>query len=257
MLCCPSQQAPSARARYGSWIATTTLFLPERPTNLILAAIAPDEYESVSSVLTSHPLRMRETLQEAGDPQDFVYFPTSGIVSVLTVLENGMMIEFATVGREGTTGVPLFLGMGDSNMALISQVPGTTARMTAIDFREQLAESRSFTDVVRSYSGIMLALVAQSAACNRAHHVDQRCARWLLMTHDQSASDHFPITHEFLAQMLGVSRPSVTLSAAALQNAGYISYQRGKMTILDRLGLERASCECYTVIRDRFQHQYD
>jgi CRP-like cAMP-binding protein len=171
----------------------------ERPTNLILAAIAPDEYESVRSVLTAQPLRMRETLQEAGEPPEFVYFPTSGIISALTVMENGMMIEFATVGREGTTGVPPFLGMGDSNMALVSQLPGESLRMTIADFREPLVDSRSLAAIVGRYSGVMLALVAQSAACNRAHNADERCARWLLITHDQSASDQFPITHEFLA----------------------------------------------------------
>jgi CRP-like cAMP-binding protein len=232
---------------------TTAPLILARPTNLILAAISPEEYESVRAHLTTHPLRMRETLQEAGDPPDFVYFPTSGIISLLTVMENGMMIEFATVGREGTTGVPVFLGMGDSNMALVSQVPGEALRMTSIQFRDQIARNRSFAAAMLNYSGVMLALVAQSAACNRAHHVDQRCARWLLMTHDQSASDQFPITHEFLAQMLGVSRPSVTLSAAALQAAGLITYHRGEMTIIDRPGLERASCECYAVVHQSFR----
>ncbi len=197
---------------------------------------------------------MRETLQEAGEPPEYVYFPTSGIISALTVLENGMMIEFATVGREGTTGVPLFLGMGDSNMALVSQMPGASLRMTSAAFRVVLSECPSLAALMMQYSGVMLALVSQSAACNRAHHTDERCARWLLMTHDQAATDHFPITQEFLAQMLGVSRPSVTLSAAALQNAGLISYHRGELTILDRPGLERASCECYAVVHDYFPY---
>ncbi len=204
-------------------------------------------------MLSLHDLHMRETLQEAGDAPEYIYFPTSGIISALTVMENGMMIEFATVGREGTTGVPVFLGMTESNMALISQVPGVSLRMTSADFAEALRKSPSLSAILRRYSGLMLALVAQSAACNRAHHVDERCARWLLMTHDQSDSDDFPITHEFLAQMLGVSRPSVTLSAAALQAAGYIRYQRGNMHISDRIGLERASCECYAIIHDRFE----
>ena len=137
-------------------------------------------------MLSVHELHMRETLQEAGDSPEHIYFPTSGIISALTVLDNGMMIEFATVGREGTTGVPVFLGMGNSNMALISQVPGVSLRMAVVDFSEALRTSPSLAAVMRRYSGVMLALVAQSAACNRAHHVDERCARWLLMTHDQS-----------------------------------------------------------------------
>lgn len=214
----------------------------------------------MDGLLETYPLRMRETLQEAGDTANYVYFPTSGIISVLTVLENGMMIEFATVGREGTTAVPLFLGLRDSNIALISQVPGQALRMRSEDFFLEMARSPTLAAVMTRYSGLMLALVAQSAACNRAHHVDSRCARWLLLTHDQAATKTFPITQEFLAQMLGVSRPSVALAAASLQREGLISYHRGDMTILDRAKLEEAACECYAVIHDRFrvfQHETD
>ncbi|MEP7216753.1 MAG: Crp/Fnr family transcriptional regulator [Anaerolineaceae bacterium] len=207
----------------------------------------------MDGLLETYPLRMRETLQEAGDTADYVYFPTSGIISVLTVLENGMMIEFATVGREGTTAVPLFLGLRDSNMALISQVPGQALRMRSEDFLLEMARSPTLATVMAHYSGLMLALVAQSAACNRAHQVDSRCARWLLMTHDQAGRETFPITQEFLAQMLGVSRPSVTVAAASLQRDGLITYHRGDMTILDRAKLEEAACECYAVIGERFK----
>jgi CRP-like cAMP-binding protein len=220
--------------------------------NLLLAAVPPDEYQLFSGLLEAHPLRMRETLQEAGDPTDFVYFPTSGIISVLTVLENGMMIEFATVGREGTTGVPITLGLRESNMALISQVPGLALRMRTTDFHRALVLSPGLALALNCYSGVMFAFLAQSAACNRAHHVDERCARWLLMTHDQAGGNEFLITQEFLAQMLGVSRPSVALSAAGLYKAGLISYHRGEMTITDRPGLEKAACECYEVMREQF-----
>jgi CRP-like cAMP-binding protein len=224
-----------------------------RPANRLLAALPEDDYERLSRLLEVHPLRMRETLQEAGDSSEYVYFPTSGIISLLTVLESGMMIEFATVGREGTTGVPLFLGVSDSNMAVISQVPGEALRISAEDFLAEVARNSAFALLLTRYSGLMLVLVAQSAACNRAHHVDARCARWLLMTHDQAGGDSFPITQEFLAQMLGVSRPSVALSAAALQRAGMISYHRGKMTILNRKAMEKAACECYAVVNERFR----
>ena len=229
---------------------------PPQSENLLLAAVPAEEYEGFRGRLEIQPLRMRETLQEAGDVADYVYFPTRGIISVLTVLENGMMIEFATVGREGTTGVPVFLGMGLSNLALISQVPGGSLRMRAQDFLSEINRSPGFAAIIRRYSGMMLALVAQSAACNRAHQVDERCARWLLMTQDQ-AGGAFPITQEFLAQMLGVSRPSVALSAATLQKAGLISYHRGEMTIIDRVGLEKAACECYAVDREHFRRLQD
>jgi CRP-like cAMP-binding protein len=220
--------------------------------NAILASVGVTDREYVRDLLEVSPLRMRETLQEAGDPPGHVYFPTSGIISLLTVLENGMMIEFATVGREGTTAVPVFLEMNDSTMAFVSQLPGEALRMTAADFRLAVVHVPSLAAALVRYSGVLLALVAQSAACNRAHHVDARCARWLLITQDQAGGSEFPITQEFLAQMLGVSRPSVTQSAAALQKAGTISYHRGQVTILDRRKLERASCECYGVVKERF-----
>jgi CRP-like cAMP-binding protein len=223
-----------------------------RTGNVILGALSDADYEQLAPLLDPYPLRMRETLQEAGEPAQHAYFPVSGVISVLTVLESGMMIEFATVGSEGTTGVPLFLGFGQSNSALVSQIPGNAYRLSRADFAEGLVRLPSLAAALRHYSGLMLALVAQSAACNRAHHVDARCARWLLMTHDQAGSDDFPITQEFLAQMLGVSRPSVAVSAGALQRVGLVSYHRGEMHIRDRRGLELAACECYGVIRRDF-----
>ena len=230
---------------------------PGRSANFLLASIPAEEYEGFRGILEIHPLRMRETLQEAGEAPEYVYFPTSGIISALTVLESGMMIEFATVGREGTTGVPVFLGMGASNMAFISQAPGEALRMRSSDFLDQIERSPGLAKTMKRYSGMMLALVAQSAACNRAHHADERCARWLLMTYDQAGEGAFPITQEFLAQMLGISRPSVALSAAALQQAGLITYHQGEMTIEDRPGLEKAACECYDVGRQLFLRMLD
>ncbi|HEY5476212.1 MAG TPA: helix-turn-helix domain-containing protein, partial [Tepidiformaceae bacterium] len=159
----------------------------------------------------------------------------------------------ATIGREGTTGVPAFLRTGLSNLAFISQLPGSSLRMKTKDFLTAIDRSPGFAAIIKLYSGTMLALVAQSAACNRAHHVDERCARWLLMVHDQTGDAAFPIPLEFLAQMLGVSRPHVELAVAALQDAGLIGYQKGVVTITDRLGLERAACECYAVVREHFR----
>src|SRR5215207_3498310 len=150
-----------------------TPVLAYQSENLILAAVTPDEYEKLNQLLEPYPLRMRENLQEPGEGPEWVYFPTRGIVSVLTVLENGMMIEFATVGREGSTGVPLVVGLDHSNITLVSQMPGSAMRMRAKDFMTQLQSSLSFANAIRCYSGVMFALLAQSAACNRAHHVDE------------------------------------------------------------------------------------
>ncbi|MGK2965472.1 MAG: Crp/Fnr family transcriptional regulator [Tepidiformaceae bacterium] len=220
--------------------------------NLLLSAIPPAEFELLLPLLESHPLRMRETLQEAGEPTEWVYFPVSGIISMLTVLENGMMIEFATVGREGTTGIPIIHGLDEANLALVSQLPGQSLRIRTGELTAAVRRFPALAEVLRTYGGVMFAFLAQSAACNRAHIVDERLARWLLMTHDQAGGDDFQITQEFLAQMLGVSRPSVALSAAVLHKAGLIRYHRGEMTITDRGGLEAAACECYGVIRSQF-----
>jgi CRP-like cAMP-binding protein len=221
-------------------------------SNLLLAAVVPLEFEQLAPLLEPYSLRMRETLQEAGEPAEYVYFPTSGNISQLTVLENGMMIEFATVGREGMTGTPIILGLEESNLALVSQLPGTSFRMRTADLLDAITQFPAFAAVLRVYSGVMFAFLAQSAACNRAHIVDERLARWLLMIHDQAGGNDFRITQEFLSHMLGVSRPSVTASAAVLHRAGLIQYRRGEMTIADRAGLEAAACECYAVIRDQF-----
>jgi CheY-like chemotaxis protein len=226
------------------------------PGNILLAAIPAKEYGEFRGLLEMHALTVGETLQEAGDPPDYVYFPTGGIISVVTALENGMMVEFAAVGREGMTGTPVVLGVAESNMALVCSVPGAALRMRTEDFLAQMEHSPGLAGIIRRYNGAMFALVAQTAACNRAHRVEERSARWLLMTYDQ-AGGRFPITQEFLAQMLGVSRPSVTLSAAALQKAGLITYHWGEVTIKDRLGLEKAACECYAVIREHFRRLWD
>jgi CRP-like cAMP-binding protein len=243
--------------------ATLTLprsFAPDEPTtpsNLLLSAVPAEEYAEFRCLLECTPLHPREMLQEAGDAPDYVYFPVSGSISVLTVLETGAMIEFATVGHEGTTGVPVFLGIGDSNMAFISQVPEKALRMKRSDFLAAVDHSSGLAAIIKHYAGTMLAFVAQSAACNRAHRVDERCARWLLMTHHRAGDGAFPITQEFLVQMLGVSRPSVALSAGALQKEGLIRYHRGEMPIVDRRGLERRACECYAVDREYLRRLQD
>lgn len=222
-----------------------------KPANRLLAAVPAEEYERFRGLLEVHPLRMRETLQEAGGRPDYVYFPASGIISALTVLENGM-IEFATIGREGTTAVPTFLGVGPSSIAFITQAPGESLRMTTSNFLVAVERSAGLAAIIKRYSGAMLAMAAQSVTCNRAHPVDERCARWLLITHDQAGDGAFPITTDSLVQMLGVSEGSVASSVAVLQDAGLISFQGGEMAIVDRIGLESAACECYAVVRAHF-----
>ena len=195
---------------------------------------------------------MNEVLHEADEVASFVYFPTKGVVSMLTVLASGEAIEIATIGNEGMADLSAFFGLRTSPARLLVQVPGEAFRMTRDAFDQHLASSAELRQVLGAYSISMFIEVSQTAACNRLHLVEQRCARWLLMTHDRVDGDTFPITQEFLSEMLGVRRPTVSVAEAKLQEAGLIRYSRGAMEILDRPGLEAQACECYSIIRERF-----
>ncbi len=193
-------------------------------------------------------LRVKDVLFEPGQEVDAVYFPLDGVISLVTPLEDGQIVEVATVGNEGVVGVPLVLG-GSLAVRAISQVAGRTLSLPTGVFLQELATCRAFAEVVQSYVQALFGQIAQAAACNRLHSNEERLSRWLLMSHDRVGSDTFLITQEFLAQMLGSRRATVTLSAGILQRAGLIRYHRGHVEILDRRGLEGVSCECYQVIR--------
>ena len=156
------------------------------------------------------------------------------------------------VGREGMAGVPAFLGADRSPTEVFCQIPGECLRLPVAVFKEEVRQDGPFRAVIQRYTQALLNLVFQSTACNHHHTVDSRCARWLLMTHDRVGADEMPLTQEILAMMLGVRRASVTEAAGVLQRAGFIIYRRGRLTILDRAGLEAAACECYRVVRDEF-----
>ncbi|MEX2225236.1 MAG: Crp/Fnr family transcriptional regulator [Dehalococcoidia bacterium] len=223
-----------------------------RIANRILSSLPLANYKRILPGLKEVPLKFRISLHEPGDKMPYVYFPNTGVISTLTVLGNGRAVEIATIGNEGMTDVSVFFGLEESDSRLLVQVPGTAMRMESERFREHVEQMPILRTLLGYYTVSMLALVAQSAACNRVHPMVERCARWLLMTHDRVDAAAFPMTHEFLSTMLGVPRPSVSTAAAALQAAGFITYHRGKVTVLDRRGLESASCECYRLIRERF-----
>jgi CRP-like cAMP-binding protein len=225
---------------------------PRAITNRILSAIPPAEYEQLLPDLQLIPLKIRASLHEPGDPMPYVYFPNTGVISMLTVLENGDAIEIATVGNEGMTDISVFLGFEDSDSRLLAQVPGSALRMDSVRFREHVDRNTVLRRNLGYYAVSMFTLVAQSAACNRRHPLVERCARWVLMTHDRVDNHEFRITHEFLSEMLGVRRPSVSIALETLQRAGVIAYRRGRLMVLNRAGLEAASCECYGIIRARF-----
>jgi CRP-like cAMP-binding protein len=167
-------------------------------------------------------------------------------------MEDGRIAEVGTIGNEGMAGLPVFLGAETTPTLAFQQVPGEALRMRVDAFREEVRNDGALTRVLHRYTQALLTQVAQAAACNRLHSIGQRCACWLLMTQDRVGTDEFELTHEFLGQMLGVRRATVTEVAGTLQEAGLITYSRGKITVLDCQGLEAASCECYQVIREEF-----
>src|SRR5580693_1998200 len=216
--------------------------------NLPLAALPPEAQQRFRAHLTPVTMPIKKVLFEPARPIDHVYFPVSGVISLVTPLEDGNIVEVATIGNEGIVGVPLRNG-GSLAVRAISQVAGTSLRMNAEAFLAEMARERMVRDVVESYTQALFSQIAQAAACNRMHSNEERLSRWLLMSHDRVGTDTFPITHEFLGQMLGSRRATVTLSAGLLQSAGLIRYHRGRVTIVDREGLESVSCECYGIIK--------
>jgi CRP-like cAMP-binding protein len=179
-------------------------------------------------------------------------FPMNSVLSVVARLEDGQMIEVGTVGREGFSGIPLLLGSTTSANESFCQVPGLAIVLPAAFLTSVAEKNPGFRRVLDQYLQAYINLLGQLAACNRLHSIYERCARWLLLTHDRVRSDVLPLTHEFLGMMLGTRRSGVTIAAATLKNAGFIEYAQGRITILDRPGLEAASCECYSVARGQF-----
>lgn len=198
-------------------------------------------------------LSFKETLYEQDERITHLHFPESGVVSLVTDLQDDGTVETGTVGNESVVGVPAFLGMTLASGRAICQIPGTATRIHLKTMIEERQQNSTLADLVFRAVNATMSMLAQTAACNRAHSVDERMARWLLMTHDRVQGDEFPLTQEFLSQMLGVRRPSVNTAGLALQHAGLIRYSRGKITIVDRKGLEASSCECYARIAVEFE----
>jgi CRP-like cAMP-binding protein len=230
-----------------------------RPKNRLLAALPAADFRRLLPYLTTIPIRVKQVLQKQGTEIRHVYFPNGGVVSITTVLLTGAMIEATTVGDEGMVGIEAFFGdiVVAAGETLI-QVPDTSAeRMAVADFRREMALGGAFADLVGRYMQVALAQLMQSTACNAVHQVQERCARWLLTTHDRMHEQDFNLSHEFLAMMLGVQRPTVSVVAGTLQDAGLISYTHGRVRVLNRHGLEAAACECYPIIRAHFDRLGD
>jgi len=222
------------------------------PRNRILAALPPDDLERLRPRLERVELVLRQVLFEPNRPIEHVYFVESGVASLVSLAADGSAVETATVGHEGMVGLPVFLNAVSMAGQAFVQIPGEGYRLAAPDLREEVRRGSELAEMLGRYTQALFTLLAQTSACNRKHPVVERCARWLLLSHDRVGADTFELTHLFLSQMLGVRRASVTEAAGALQRAGLIDYRRGRMTILDRPGLEAASCECYAIVRAEF-----
>lgn len=227
--------------------------IPTSVNNRLLASLPQEEYERLVPYLEPVFLDFKRELYQPNVRIEFVYFPLDGVYSLLSLTSEGDLIEVATVGNEGMVGLPVFLGVRQIPGIAMSQVPGNALRMRAQDLQNQVTHGTSLYDVLHRYTQALFNFISQSALCNRVHSIEQRCCRWLLLTRDRVDTDEFPLTHEFLSQMLGVRRAAVSEVAARLKNASFISYIYGKVIILDRAGLEATSCECYELIKAEFE----
>lgn len=222
--------------------------------NQLLDSLPAADRDRLEPALERRKADLKDLLYRGGATISTVHFPVNAVVSILTSMQDGPGVEIATIGNEGMVGHPLILGSRTMPAREFSQVqvPGEVLTMDAATLQGLIASDGAIREVIQRYVQALFSQVSQQVACNGLHSVEERCSRWLLLTHDRVQSDEFPLTQEFLSQMLGVRRASVTLAAGALQKAGFIEYRRGRLKILDRAGLEQASCECYQVIRDEF-----
>ena len=220
--------------------------------NQLLDLLPVEDYERLRQKLETVPMAVKESLCKADVPMTHVYFPTGGVISLVTTLTEGATVELATVGREGMVGLTIFLGADTMPSRACVQVSGDALRMEAAAFRAEVGRGGPLVRLVNRYAHAFFHQAALTLACNGLHPAEQRCARTLLQTQDRVGADQFVLTQEFLAQMMGIRRQRATEAAGVLRESGLIRYARGRMTILDRPGLESASCECYRVIRREF-----
>ena len=244
----PSGGAPVSTER-GIAIATAAQdHAPALTANRLLAALPAAELDNLRPHLTVVDFAPGETLHAANEPIGAVYFPLTGCASVVASDLHGDILEVGTTGREGLTGLAAFHEADGGPLEAIAQVPGRYARLPVAALRAAAAPGTGLYRLLHRYSQASQLFTAQVAACNRFHDIGERCARWLLLTQDRVGRESFALTHEYLGYMLGTRRPGVTLAMGALQRAGLITYHRGEITILDRDGLENATCECYRTI---------
>jgi len=231
-----------------------TSSLSNWPLNRLLLALPSSDLKRLLPQLKRVQCRREQVLMDADSSLDDIYFPDSGVISIVAVYPDGSIIEMATIGREGSTGFQAVLGAKRSSVRLLVQLPGTAASLSRTAFSRAIATMPAFRALMHAHLHAFLEQVMVSAACNGAHSLKERLARWLLMMRDRSDRDEMPLTHNLLAEMLGVQRTSVSKGARELEKAGLIERGRKQVKILDRQGLIKASCECYEVVRTRTSH---
>jgi CRP-like cAMP-binding protein len=220
--------------------------------NGLLAALPQADYRALRAGLEPVTLKFGDVLHEPGVPIRYVYFPVDCVVSLLTTVEGHPPLAVGLVGHEGMVGIPLALGIDASSARALVQEPGTALRMESAFFSQAFLQSEPLREGLYRYKHALVGQIGQSAACNQFHPVQARLARYLLMTADRARRRELRLTHGFLAGMLGVRRAGITLAALALQKRGLIEYRRGKITLLDRRGLNAAACACYRIVRDLY-----
>ena len=233
--------------------ARTLLYFPvmseEFLANRLLAVLTPEERARLLRGAKTEPFDAYQVLYAAGREITHVYFPLSGVISLVIKLTDDDEVEATTIGNEGFVGVPVVLGVASTTLQVVGQIPGRALKIPARVVLDEFRRATGLNRLLLCYADAMMVQLAQHTACNRTHSIEQRCARWLLMAHDRVEGDEFALTQEFLAQMLGVRRATVTMVAGALHKAGFIDYSRGRIRIVDRRGLEGVACECYEVVR--------
>lgn len=221
--------------------------------NAILGALPEAEFDRLRPRLEMIDAEVRDQVYEPGKPITDVYFPVSAVYSLVGLADGKVVVEVATIGREGMVGLPVFLGQAASPHAAFCQVPGPAAHLPAGELTAVLSDDGALHGLLNRFTQATMVQIAQNVVCNSTHTLAQRAARWLLTTHDRVGRDQFALTQEFLSQMLGARRPTVSETASKLQAQGLIRYNRGNLTITDRAGLEEVACSCYGIVRAEYE----
>ena len=221
--------------------------------NLLLDSLPRDVYERIEPRLKSVSLSRGKVLHSPGEEIRDLYFPTTCMISITVTMSGGQTVEVGVIGNREVVGINAFMGGRETTQTeYVVQIPGDALRIAADPLKDEFNRNTEMRDVMLKYTQALIAQISQNVACNRLHDMDERCARWLLEVRERVGSDEFPLTHEFIAEMLGVRRAGVTVAAGNLKEKGFIEYSRGRIKIIDVQGLESASCECYAVVKEEY-----